>query len=397
MQLHKCSRWAVANATQQLSRRKSNLSQRISSGPGGLAPIAAAAAQSRKHSNLVDPKQQTVGGAGLEWDKLFFQYLETYTNSQYTWKDGAWDSGKDVADKYMKVHVMANVLHYGQALFEGMKVFHCKDGKVKVFNGSENYKRMMLGCGRLGIPGMTEEMFHGAIDRTVRANLDFVPPYGSNGAMYVRPNIFGSGHQLGLGPADEFTFNVIVAPVGSYYKTSKLTAIPCCVMEEFDRAAPIGVGHIKCAGNYAADIYPSQQAKKAGFPIGLYLDAQEHKYVEEFNTSNFVGITADQKYVTPNSGSVLGSVTNMCLEALAKDMGFTVERRPIDFDKEAGAFTEVGAVGTAVVVTPIKSITRGDSVYEYGEPNVLQKLHDQVRAIQVGEAADTHGWMRTIC
>lgn len=359
--------------------------------------MAAATVQSRMHSNVVDPKQQSVGGAGLEWDKMFFQYLEVYTTSRYTWKDGAWDGGKDVADKYMKMHVMANVLHYGQALFEGMKVFHCKDGKVKVFNGSENYKRMMLGSRRLGIPEMTEEMFHGAIDRTVRANLDFVPPYGSNGAMYVRPNIFGSGHQLGLGPSDEFTFNVVVAPVGSYYKTSKLTAIPCCVMEEFDRAAPIGVGHIKCAGNYAADIYPSQQAKKDGFPIGLYLDAQEHKYVEEFNTSNFVGITADQKYVTPNSRSVLGSVTNMCLEALAKDMGFTVERRPIDFNREASTFTEVGAVGTAVVVTPIKSITRGDSVYEYGEPDVLQKLHDQVRAIQVGDAADTHGWMRTIC
>jgi len=385
----------VANAAQQLCKRHNNLS--LSNGLGGLTAMAAATAQSRMHSNVAESRQQTVGGAGLEWDKMFFQYLEVYTTSRYTWKDGAWDGGKDVADKYMKMHVMANVLHYGQALFEGMKVFHCKDGKVKVFNGSENYKRMMLGSRRLGIPEMTEEMFHGAIDRTVRANLYFVPPYGSNGAMYVRPNIFGSGHQLGLGPSDEFTFNVVVAPVGSYYKTSKLTAIPCCVMEEFDRAAPIGVGHIKCAGNYAADIYPSQQAKKDGFPIGLYLDAQEHKYVEEFNTSNFVGITADQKYVTPNSRSVLGSVTNMCLEALAKDMGFTVERRPIDFNREASTFTEVGAVGTAVVVTPIKSITRGDSVYEYGEPNVLQKLHDQVRAIQVGDAEDTHGWMRTIC
>jgi branched-chain amino acid aminotransferase len=376
---------AVANAAQHLYR------------PGGSrAHLSLAVAQGRQFSNLPDPKKQTVGGAGLEWDKLFFQYLDVYSHSQYTWKDGAWDNGKDVAEKYMQMHVMANVLHYGQALFEGAKAFHCKDGKVRVFNDRANYQRMMLGCRRLGIPEMTEEMFLGAIDRTVRANLDFVPPYGSNGAMYLRPNIFGSGHQLGLGSANEFTFNVVVAPVGSYYKTSKLTAIPCCVMEEFDRAAPMGVGHVKAAGNYAADIHPSLEAKNKGFPIGLYLDAQEHKYVEEFNTSNFVGITADQKYVTPNSPSVLGSITNLCLEALAKDMGYVVERRPIDFDKEAGTFTEVGAVGTAVVVTPIKSIARGDKVFEYDEPNVLQKLHDQVRAIQVGEAEDTHGWMRTV-
>lgn len=379
------------------AKEKNNLGQHFNVAPGNLtATTAAAVAQSRKHSNLADPKHQTVGGAGLEWDKLFFQYLDVYSHSQYTWKEDAWDKGEEVADKYVKMHIMANVFHYGQALFEGMKVFHCKDGKVKVFNGGENYKRMMMGCRRLGMPEMTEEMFHAAIDRTVRANLDFVPPYGSNGALYVRPFMFGSGHQLGLGSSNEFTFAVVVAPVGSYYKTSKLTAIPCCVMEEFDRAAPLGVGHVKAAGNYAADIYPSGQARENGFPIGLYLDAQEHKFVEEFNTSNFVGITADQKYVTPNSRSVLGSVTNLCLETLAKDMGFTVERRPIEFNREAGTFTEVGAVGTAVVVTPIKSITRGDRVYEYGEPNVLQKLHDQVRAIQVGDAADTHGWMRSI-
>merc|ERR1719188_1463254 len=246
------------------------------------------------------------------------------------------------------------------------------------------------------MPSMTEDMFHTAIDRAINANLDFVPPYGSNGAMYVRPFMIGSGPQLGLGPSNEFTFVIVVAPVGSYYKTAGLTPIPCTIMDEFDRAAPRGVGAIKCAGNYAADIVPAKKAKGTGFPIGLYLDAKEHKYIEEFNTSNFVAITADGKYLTPDSNSVLGSVTNLCLEQLAKDIGLTVERRKIDFDAEVSTFKEVGAVGTAVIITPIETITRGEKVHSFGAPETLQKLHDLFRAIQVKETEDKHGWLREI-
>jgi len=339
-------------------------------------------------------KKQRVGGADLDWANIGFAYRDVYCHVRYEWKDGNWNDGEECTDPYMKLHVMANVLHYGQALFEGQKIFHCKDGKIRVFNDKENHARMTKGCKRLGMPEIPLEKFQAAIDRAVNTNLDFLPPYGSNGAMYVRPLMIGSGPQLGLGPSNEFTFMVIPAPVGSYYKTGKLTPIPCMVMEEYDRAAPQGVGSCKCAGNYAADIVPAKKGKDAGFPIGLYLDAKEHKYVEEFNTSNFVGITKDGKYLTPDSDSVLGSVTNKCLEALAKDMGMTVERRPIDFDKEVGTFTEVGAVGTAVVVTPIESITRGDTVHKFEGPNVLQQLHDTVREVQVGEQPDKHGWLR---
>ncbi|CAK0804993.1 unnamed protein product [Prorocentrum cordatum] len=341
-------------------------------------------------------KKQKVGGAGLDWGGLFFSQHDTYCFVKYTWKDGEWDKGELQSDFHMKLHVMANVLHYGQAVFEGQKIFHCKDGKVVVFNDKANYDRLMRGCSRLGMPAMPQAMFHEAIDRAVIANLDFVPPYGSNGALYARPVFFGSGPQLGLGPSNEFTFAVVVAPVGSYYKTAGLTPIPCKVIDEYDRAAPAGVGAIKCAGNYAADIVPSKEAKAAGFPIGLYLDAKEHKYIEEFNTSNFVAITADGKYLTPDSHSVLGSVTNMCLEQLAKDIGLTVERRRIDFDAEVSTFKEVGAVGTAVIITPIATITRGEKVHTFGAPETLQKLHDLVRAVQVKDVEDKHGWLREI-
>uniref|UniRef100_A0A6V0I6T2 Branched-chain-amino-acid transaminase n=1 Tax=Zooxanthella nutricula TaxID=1333877 RepID=A0A6V0I6T2_9DINO len=342
-------------------------------------------------------REQKVGGANLDWGSLFFSHQDVHCHVQYKWRGGTWDKGAEIKEPYMNMHVMANVFHYGQAIFEGQKVFHCKDGKVRIFRDAANFGRMTRGAERLGMPSMPQEMFHEAIDRAIRANLDFVPPYGSNGALYVRPFMVGSGKQLGLGPSDEFLFTVVVAPVGSYYKTAGLTPIPCKVIDDFDRAAPQGVGQVKCAGNYAADIVPSKKAKEEGFPIGLYLDAKEHRYIEEFNTSNFVAISKDGKtYITPDSQSVLESVTNKCLEDLARDHGLQVERRRIDFDAEVANFGEVGAVGTAVVITAIKSITRGTTVHEFKAPDVLQKLHDAVRAIQVGEAPDTHGWLREL-
>lgn len=341
------------------------------------------------------PEQQ-VGGAKLDWAELGFQMQTVHCHVKYEWKNGEWNQGELVEDPYMKMHVMANVFHYGQALFEGQKAFHCKDGKVRIFNDCANFERMRKGCIRLGMPEMPQAMFHAALDRAVSANLEFVPPYGSNGAMYLRPFMVGSGPQLGLGPSSEFIFVVVAAPVGSYYKTKGLTPIPCMIMEDYDRAAPLGVGSVKCAGNYAADIVPAKKSKDIGFPIGLYLDAKHHKYVEEFNTSNFVAITKSNTYITPDSCSVLGSITNLCLEVLAKDHGLTVERRKIDFDAEVETLKEVGAVGTAVIITPIESITRGDKKYTFGAPDVLQQLHDKVRAVQVGNEPDIHGWLREV-
>mmetsp|Transcript_15401 Transcript_15401/g.33898 ORF Transcript_15401/g.33898 Transcript_15401/m.33898 type:complete len:350 (+) Transcript_15401:63-1112(+) len=336
------------------------------------------------------------GGAGLDWGNMAFSYLPVNCHVQYKWSNGVWDQGEEVNDPYLKVHIMANALHYGQALFEGQKVFHCKDGGVRIFSDKSNHARMSAGCKRLHIPTMTLEMFQEAIDRAVKGNLDFVPPYGSGGALYVRPMIFGSGFQLGLGPSNEYTFAVVACPVGSYYKGGTLTPIPAMVVEDYDRAAPLGVGGIKCAGNYAADIQPALEGKEAGFPIGLYLDAKEKKYIEEFNTSNFIGITKDGAYVTPNSESVLGSVTNKCLQQIAEDMGLKVEKRPVDFDAEIATFEEIGAVGTAVVVTPIASVTRKGRKFEMKGHATLQKLHDRVRSIQVGDTPDTFSWMRTI-
>jgi branched-chain amino acid aminotransferase len=297
----------------------------------------------------------------------------------------------------MNVHILANVFHYGQALFEGFKAFHTKNGDVCLFNHNANLDRMKHGTTRFQMACPSRAIWTKAIEEVVRQNVAFVPPYGTGGSLYIRPFIFGSGPKLGLGPSTEYTFAVFSNPVGSYYRTGQLQALDCLVNDAYDRAAPKGSGDCKAAGNYAADLDSMLVAKKQGYAISLYLDAKERKYVEEFNTSNFVAITKDGKYLTPHAPrSVLASTTNLCLQAIARDMGMTVEVRPIDFEAEVDTFAEVGAVGTAVVVTPIKSFVRGEKKWELGEPNVLKELHDRVRAIQQGDAEDKHGWMQKV-
>lgn len=238
----------------------------------------------------------------------------------------------------------------------GLKAHACKDGKVRAFASDENWSRMNAGADRLYMPQVPKELFTHAVDQAIRLNAAYIPPYGQGGSLYIRPMLFGAGAQLGLGAAPEYHFCVVVVPVGPYYK-SGLKAVDSLVIEDYDRAAPRGIGAVKAAGNYAADVRPAAHARVKGWPIALYLDAKEHKYVEEFSTSNLVGIAANGAFVTPDSKSVLPSVTNKTLQQIARDQGLKVEKRPVTFD-ELATFKEVAAVGTAVVITPVKSITR---------------------------------------
>lgn len=341
--------------------------------------------------------EHEVGSARLNWAGLGFEYLPTHGHVRYVWKDGRWDAGRFVREPFMSVHILSNVFHYGQSIFEGFKCFHTKDGSVSTFADSMSHARMAHGCRRFRMPSIPKGVWDGAVDQTIRNNASFVPPYGSGGALYLRPFIFGSGAKLGLGPSPEYTFVVFANPVGSYYKAGTMQALDCLVNDEYDRAAPLGCGDCKAAGNYAADLESMHAAKQKGYPISLYLDAKERKYVEEFNTSNFVAITKDGRYLTPDAPrSILASNTNKVLQQLAKDRGMVVEKRPIDFEAEVGNFAEVGAVGTAVVVTPLRSLTRGDRTWQFEGHKVLQQLHDDVRAVQQGEVEDRHGWLREV-
>jgi branched-chain amino acid aminotransferase len=329
----------------------------------------------------------------IDWSSLGFKYMETECHIRYTWRDGEWDGGELVKDPYMSIHIAATCLHYGQAAFEGMKAFRCKDGKVRVFRPQENAVRLATTSRRICMAEVPETMFLDALSRVIKANEAYVPPYGTGGSLYLRPLLIGTGAQIGVAPGLEYTFIVLVVPVGPYYKGG-LQPVKAIIYDEFDRAAPLGVGHVKVGGNYAASLFAHEKAKHEGYPVELYLDAKEHKYIEEFATSNFIGIK-NNCYVTPDSPSILPSVTNKTLKQIATDLGLNVEVRPVPFE-ELGSFSEVGACGTAVVVTPVCEIKRGDTVIRVGSETgcgpVLQKLYETVQGIQYGELPDQHGW-----
>jgi branched-chain amino acid aminotransferase len=330
----------------------------------------------------------------IEWDKLGFEFRPTRSNIRFSYADGKWDDGKLYNSYDITMSVAANCMHYGQAAFEGLKAFRCKDGKVRIFRPVENARRLNSTIDYLMMPHFSEKKFEKAVNEVVKDNIDYVPPYGTGGSLYIRPVIVGTTPQIGISAATEYELIIMVVPVGPYYKGG-IKPVKAMIHDEVDRAAPQGTGHIKVAGNYAASLYPTSLAKKAGCSVMLFLDSRTHQYIEEFGTSNFFAVTPDGKYVTPKSSSILPSITNKSLMQLAEDLGITVEQRKVN-KSELGTFAEVGACGTAVVITPVGEIIHNDKVYKYGDGNigpVSKKLYDRMTGIQYGEIADKHNWM----
>ena len=331
---------------------------------------------------------------GIKWEELGFGFSDVNCHIRFTWKNGRWSKPTFVKDPYIKMHIGASCLHYGQECFEGIKAFRRKDGTIAIFRPDENAKRMYRTAERTVMPPVPVDMFIDACKAVVKRNAEYVPPYGTGGSMYLRPLLIGTGPQIGVAPAHEYTFMIMVMPVGAYYKGG-LKPVRAVILDDWDRAAPHGMGDVKVGGNYAASLFAHEKAKREGWPVELYLDAKTHKYVEEFSTSNFAAITKDGVYVTPDSCSVLPSVTNLSLRQVAKDLGIKVEQRKIPY-AEIKRFKEVAALGTAVVITPVYEITRGKDVMRISAPDevgpTLQRLYDTVQGIQYGRIKDKHGW-----
>ncbi|KAI8593569.1 aminotransferase [Geranomyces variabilis] len=304
--------------------------------------------------------------ASLNFSNLGFSYVKTNGHVKYTWKDGKWDSGVFQPNFDLHLDIAATVLHYGQSCFEGLKAFRMKDGKIRVFRPEANARRMQRSCHGLCMAEPPVDMFLEGVRRAVEANAEYVPPYGSNGSLYVRPFVFGFGAQVGLSPATEYLFMVLVSPVGEYYAGGMGSPTKAVIKHKFDRAAAHGMGKVKAGGNYAPTLLPTLECKKKGFSVMLFLDPKENKYVDEFATSNFAALTkpdaatGKRTYVTPKSSSVLASVTNRSLCELAhRRFGWNVERRRVAFDEVlSGAFAEIAACGTAVIITPVAEIHR---------------------------------------
>ncbi len=336
--------------------------------------------------------------ADLDWPNLTFGYMKTDYNVRTVWRDGAWGPLETTDDFDITMSAAATCLHYGQECFEGLKVFSNPDGEPQVFRIEENARRMIRSAEKILMQPVPEDLFIEAVYRAVNANLRFVPPHGTGASLYVRPLIIGTGPQVGVKPADEYLFVVLVMPVGPYFKTG-FKPVDLVVEEEIDRAAPLGVGDVKVGGNYAAGMRASQRAKAAGFTEVLYLDAREKRYIDESGPANFFGITEDDHYVTPASRSILPSITNMSLRQLARDLGMTVDERRVDVEEVFG-FAEAGCCGTAAVITPVRRIVWRDREVVYapdGEPGPrCVQLYETLKGIQEGDRPDPYGWIRRV-
>jgi len=335
----------------------------------------------------------------IEWGKLPFGYLKTDFNIRAYYREGEWSKIEISDSEFMPVHIAATGLHYGQEAFEGLKAYMGKDGKIRLFRWEENAKRMQNSARGLLMAVPPAELFEEAILTAVRLNKRFIPPYGTGASLYIRPLLFGSGARVGVSPADEYMLLVFVTPVGPYFKEG-FNPVSIQIARDADRAAPMGTGRYKVGGNYAASLASGVRAHHEGFASALYLDAKEKKYIDEAGPANFFAIKGNT-YVTPKSDTILPSITNKSLMQLAESIGMKVEQRQVPV-AELAEFDEVGACGTAAVISPIKRITDRDNGHEYlyckdGKAGAVStKLYKLLLGIQYGDEPDNFGWITIV-
>ena len=335
----------------------------------------------------------------IDWGSLPFGYFRTDYNVRCAFRDGKWGPVEVTDSENVSLHMAATCLHYGQEVFEGLKAFRGKDGKIRIFRLHDNALRIRESAKGLLMEPIPTELFEEMCIKAVKLNERFVPPYGSGASLYIRPLEIGTSAQVGVKSASEYLFIVLVTPVGPYFKGGfKNTNI--CIMREYDRVAPQGTGRWKVGGNYAASLTAGKRAHDLGYSAVLYLDPKEKKYLDECGPANFFAIK-DGKYITPASESILPSITNKSFMQLAKDMGIEVECRHIPVE-ELAEVQEAAACGTAAVASPIAEIDDLDTGHKYviskdGNPGpVTTALYNKLRAIQLGEEEDVHGWNTVI-
>ena len=333
----------------------------------------------------------------LDWANLSFGYMPTDYNVRCYYRNGSWGEVEVCSDEYLKMHMAATCLHYGQEAFEGLKAYRGADGKVRVFRMKDNAERLQRTCRGILMPEFPVEKFEEMVKKVVRLNQEYIPTYESGATLYIRPLLIGTGPQVGVRPATEYAFIIFVTPVGPYFKGG-FHSNPYIIMREFDRSAPLGTGTYKVGGNYAASLKANSIAHERGYASGFYLDAKEKKYIDECGAANFFGIK-DNTYITPKSTSILPSITNKSLMQLAEDLGMTVEQRPVG-EEELATFEEAGACGTAAVISPISYIDDSETGkrYSFGDtPGPWStKLYNKLRGIQYGTEPDIHGWTTVV-
>ncbi len=331
----------------------------------------------------------------IDWSSLGFGYVQTDWRYVSTYQNGSWDEGGLTDQANIVMSECACVLQYAQTCFEGLKAYTTADGKIVCFRPDLNAARMADSCRRMKMPIFPEEKFVEAVIQTVKANAQWVPPYGTGATLYLRPYMFGIDPIIGVKPANVFQFRIFATPVGPYFKggVKPLTLR----ISDFDRAAPRGTGHIKAGLNYAMSLYAIVDAHEQGYDENVYLDSATRTFIEETGGANIVFVTKDGKLVTPKSDTILPSITRRSLLYVAKEyLGMEVEEREIALS-EIGDFTECGLCGTAAVISPVgKIVDHGKEITFAGMGPTIQKLYDTLTGIQMGRIEAPAGWIQVI-
>jgi len=332
----------------------------------------------------------------IDWSNIGFGYMKTDYRYVSEYKNGKWCSGQITSDDKVVISECACVLQYAQTCFEGLKAYRTSNGKVVCFRPDLNAYRMAESAKRLEMPAFPEERFLDAVKQVVKANIDWVPPYGSGASLYIRPYMFGSNAVMGVKPADEYQFRVFVSPVGPYFKGG---AKPIVLrVPDYDRAAPRGTGHVKAGLNYAMSLHAIVEAHNLGFNENMYLDSATRTKVEETGGANIIFVTKNNEVVTPKSSTILPSITRRSLMYVAEHyLGLKAIEREI-YKEELSDFKECALCGTAAVLSPVGKIVDHDKeillpsgMEKSGE--ITQKLYDTLTGIQMGRIEAPEGWI----
>ncbi len=330
----------------------------------------------------------------VDFENLSFGSVFTDHMFVCNYKEGQWQKPEVLPYQPLSFEPSMSVLHYGQAVFEGMKAYKDEGGKVWLFRPDENFKRINRSSVRLQIPKFPKEYFFEGLKTLLKIDNDWIKP-GFGNSLYIRPFVFSSQAGVQASPAKEYMFIIICCPVKAYYGGE----VNVLIAEEYSRAADGGIGFTKAAGNYAAQFYPTALAQEQGYQQIVWTDAKSHEYLEEAGTMNIFFRIGNKLLTAPTNDRILDGVTRKSVIQIAEDAGIEVEVRPIKISEIVAAsknnsLKEMFGSGTAVVINPIKSF--GYQGVNYKLPEVAHpiasKLKEQIMSIQYNLTSDPHGW-----
>jgi branched-chain amino acid aminotransferase len=317
-------------------------------------------------------------------------------------RQSGWHDAKICPYHKFSLDPAAMVFHYGQAIFEGLKAYKGEKGQVYLFRPQDNIERMNTSALRMCMPRLPLEKVFKALKALVYLDRDWIPTV-AGATLYIRPTMIAVEPALGVRPAGEYYFFIIMCPVGAYYPEG-FSPTKIYVTDKYVRSVKGGVGHVKTAGNYAASIMAAEEAHKAGYTQVLWLDACERKYVEEVGTSNIFFMINNELVTPPLGGSILPGITRDSVIHLARKWGMKVVERPVTIDEviEAsidGSLTEAFGTGTAAVISPVGELCYKDKKYviNSGRTGLFsQRLFDELQAIQNGQQEDPFKWITRV-